>query len=65
MHTIKAKIPQLVHNAVIELDGKLLDSVISIKFEAGVDIATQVTIVMYAEVELEIEVEDENLKVKT
>ena len=65
MHTIKAKIPQLVYNATIELDGKLLENVVSIKFEAGVGIATQVTIVMFANVELETEVEDENLKVKT
>ena len=64
MHTIKANIPQLTNNATIELDGKLLDSVISIKFEAGVDHATRVTIVMFANIELETEIEDGNLKVE-
>ncbi len=64
MHTIKANIPLLIHNTTIELDGKPLESVVSIKFEAGTAHATRVTIVMYANVELEAEVEDENLKVE-
>ncbi len=63
MHTIKAKIPQLIHNTVIELDGKPL-SIVSIKMEAGVHQVTKVTIEMFAKVDLEVETEDENLKVE-